>query len=663
METFRILMDLAAVLAAAIAMGFVFYRLKQPILIGYLIGGLLVGPFGLGFVTDRQTIEMFADLGVILLMFALGVEFSLAKLLPIWRVAALGGLAQISLLILLTVGGSKLLGVSLGAGILLGCVMALSSTVIVLKVLMERGELDSMHGRISLGLLIVQDLAVIPMMVLLPSLQDPTTAMGTGMLLAVGKAVLLLTAIGWLGAKVFPLLMSRVAATKSKELFLLSTVALCFGMASLTYAFGLSFALGAFVAGIVISESDHSHQIMADVLPLRDLFATMFFVSIGMLINPGFLSTRLPVVLGLVVALIVGKALVIFAVTRAFGYSGRTSLTVGLGLAQMGEFSFILAKMGEASGLLSEELFSLILASALVSIILTPSLLSAAVPIYRFALRFPLLRAVLSPGKAAIATAELTSIHDHVVICGFGRVGSNLGEVLIHHQLPVLVIDLDTKVLKSLQERGVKCLYGDAANPEVLRHAMLPLAKLMVIALPDPISCQLALEQAGKLNPKLTLLARAHRAEDLDLLYSKGAAQVIQPEFEASLEAIRFAFMHLGYAPQEILRYISDIRGQHYRQFLDDFRPDAVPDLVATLGDHEMKWLQVADAAALAGQTLEEAGIRRQTGAAVLAIKRDGRQWPNPHAEEVLMPGDQVLVMGEPAQIARLSELLGAAYV
>lgn len=516
-------------------------------------------------------------------MFALGVEFSLTQLKPIWRVAALGGLAQLVLLIGLTTGVTRLLGLSVGAGILLGCVIALSSTVIVLKVLMERGELDSRHGRISLGLLIVQDLSVVPIMILLPNLADPAKALGLPLAWAILKALVLLALVGGLGTKVFPWVIRRVAATKSKELFLLSTVALCFGMATVTSAFGLSFALGAFVAGIVVSESDHSHQIMADVLPLRDLFATLFFVSIGMLINPGFVVAHLPAVLGMVAAVILGKTLVIFGITRQFGYSGRTSLFVGLGLAQMGEFSFVLAKMGQTNGLLSDEVFSLVLASALLSIVLTPSLLATGPLLLRVANRWAPLRRLLQPSPTTAATAELVGLSDHVVICGFGRVGSNLGEVLIRHGLPVLVIDLDQGILQTLRGRGVTCLFGDASNPEVLRHALLPLAKLMVIALPDPVSCELALEHA----------------------------RLQQPEFEASLEAIRFSLAHLGYPAHEALRYVTDIRRHHYRQFMDDFRPDDVP---------------------------------------------------NPQADESLLADDLVLVMGDRTQIARLEKLLGVAY-
>lgn len=661
MDAFRLLQDLAAILVAAIACGAVFYRLKQPIIIGYLIGGLLVGPYALGFVSDVHTIEMFAEIGVALLMFALGVEFSFAELKPVYKVAVLGGALQILLAIALTGGVSTLFGLSLGAGILLGCIIAISSTVIVLKVLMERGELDSMHGRIALGLLIVQDLSVVPMMVILPNLSDPSKILGLPMLLALGKAALILGAIVLLGTRLFPVMMARIAATRSRELFLLTSVALCFGTAVLTYSFGLSLALGAFLAGIVVSESDHSHQILADVLPLRDLFATLFFVSVGMMINPAFLMTHLPAVAGLTLAIVLGKAVLIGGSAHLFGYAGRTSLAVGMGLAQIGEFSFVLAKMGRQGGLITEDFFSIILASALLSILATPLMMQAATPLYRLLIRLPFrrARAILKSGEH-LATAELTGLVDHVVILGFGRVGSNLGKVLVRSGIPVLVIDIDHLRIQELRARGVPSLYGDSSNLEVLRHARLELAKVLVVALPDPLACQLAIANARRINPSLDILARAQRSQDVPGLYQLGAEEVVQPEFEASIEVIRYTLAKLGYTSREIQRYSHQIRKEGYRQFQDDFNPDATPDLLEALGEAELLWLTIPPGSALDGHTLREVDLRGRTGAGVLAVRREGKTIPNPKADKRLCGNDEILVMGTLAQLNQLKALIDA---
>ncbi len=660
METFHLLRDLAAALAAALLMGLLFYRLKQPVIIGYLLAGLIVGPYGLKIVSDIHTIEGLAELGVMLLMFALGVEFSFSELAPVKRLALIGGATQIGVTVLLGTLAARFFGLEVGAGILLGWMIALSSTIIVLKVLLERGELESAHGKALLGLLIVQDLSVVLMMVMMPNLGDPAKILGWPMVWAIAKAALFLAAVVWLGTQLFPRFMRRVAATRNKELFLLAGVFLCFGTAAAGYLIGLSLALGAFIAGIVVSESDHSHQILADVLPLRDLFATLFFVSIGMLINPAFLVNNLAAVILLVLAIVLGKATLGFATARGFGYGGRTALAIGLGLAQIGEFSFVLAKLGEQQGLISSDLFSLILTGALITIILTPLLMQLPTPLY---LAFARLGWAdpKGPGgkvKAKIVTGELTGLVDHVIICGFGRVGHNLGEVLIHNNSPVLVIDMDQNVIMDLRRRGVSCIYGDSSNLAVLQHARVPLAKAVIITLPDPLSCQLAVQNARRLNASVPIIARAHRSQDMAALYELGATEVIQPEFEASLEVIRSTLAKLGYTTREIGRYSRLIRVKRYSQFQDDFNPDTVPDLMEALGEADLTWIEVAEDSELIGSTLRNLDWRGRTGVGVLAIHREGRVIPNPRADKPLKAGDKLLVLGTQDQLQLLARIL-----
>lgn len=637
-------------------MGLLFTRLHQPIIIGYLIGGLLVGPYGLRFVSDTAAVGMFAEIGVVLLMFALGVEFSLAELQPVWRVAIFGTLIQVALTVLVMTGVAGLLGLGFGTAVLLGFIVALSSTMIVLKVLMERGELDSMHGRVSLGILIVQDLSVVPMMLALPNLGDPSRTFGLPMLLTLGKAAVLLLAMWYLGTRLVPLIMRRVASTGSREIFLLASVGLAFGTAAGAYILGLSLAVGAFIGGLVASESDQSHQILAEVRPLRDLFATLFFVSVGMLINPSFIAAHPLAVAGTVAAIIAAKAAILGTIAHLFGYSGRTSVAVAAGLAQIGEFSFVLGKMGVEAGLLTQELFSMVLAPALLTIVATPWLMQAYLPVHGMLQR--LWPARVPPARPTVGTGDLKGIADHVVICGFGRVGCNVGEVLDRHGIPFLVIDIDQNVIQSLRSRGVPCVYGDAANLEVMRQAMLPLAKLVIIALPDPLGTRLALHHARRLNPRLLVLCRSHRTEDIEVLYEAGADQVIQPEFEASVEAIRYTLTVLGYSAHQIDRYTQEIREAHYRQFLDDFKPQEVATIWEALGKQELQWLVVSPRSKLASMTISDSAIRTRTGAAILAIRRDGGTIPNPPPDAILNPGDALLVMGHPDQIEQLEHLL-----
>jgi CPA2 family monovalent cation:H+ antiporter-2 len=329
-----------------------------------------------------------------------------------------------------------------------------------------------------------------------------------------------------------------------------------------------------------------------------------------------------------------------------------------MSLAQIGEFSIVLGKMGAQMAIISGELLAIILGSTLLTIIATPLMMQAAVPLYRMLSRIRGKAAGQVIGVDGKATATLEGLVDHVVLCGFGRVGSNLGEVLIRHQIPVIVIDIDQNLIQRLREQGVTCIYGDSSNMEVMRHASLPTARAVVIALPDPMSCRLALEHAKELNPKVDVVVRAHRTDDVATLYSQGADQVIQPEFEASIEAIRYTLAKLGYSPREVHLYATKIRRARYRQFLDDFSPAEVPDLVDALSEQDLHWIDIAADSAVTGRSLKDAAIRSRTGAAILAIRRDGQVLSNPDPDLVLAAGDAVLVMGEAPQVDRLNQLL-----
>ncbi|MBI6546848.1 MAG: cation:proton antiporter [Cyanobacteria bacterium NC_groundwater_1444_Ag_S-0.65um_54_12] len=603
MNGFRLLIDLATISGAAIVMGLLFHRLKQPVVVGYLIGGLLVGPYGFKFISDVPTIEGFAEIGIVLLMFTLGFELSLAELKPVWKIAVWGTLLQLLATTALVVGVGSLLGLPYERGLLLGFIVAISSTMIVLKVLMERGEVDSTHGRICIGMLIVQDISVVPIMAILPTLAQPATFWGLPLLSALAKAIALLLMLGWLGTRFFPSLIGLFAATRNKELFLLAIIAICFSTAAMTYFSGLSLALGAFLAGLVAAKSDLGRQILAQIMPLRDLFATLFFVSTGMLIDPTLLLGGLGSVMLLLLGIMVGKAVITFLLVRFFGFALRPALLVSIGLAQIGEFSFVLARMGQQQGILTAEQFSLVLAAALLSILMMPILLQLATfldslanrlqrPPYLsdFRSRLPWLSPLLArwekriKAKTAVSsgypleTRNRCTPPGHVVICGFGRVGRNLGEVLTHHKIPLLVVEIDPSVVQELQTLGIPYIFGDAGQLAVLNHAKLECARLLIVALPDPISTRLVLEQASYLNDNLPILCRAHRTSDVEEFYQCGADQVIQPEFEASLEAIRYTLAAVGNEPKEIENYVNGIRIAHYRQFLDDFKPEEVAE-------------------------------------------------------------------------------------
>ncbi len=560
MEELSLLTSMAIVLGIALIAGMAARRLRLPVIIGYLLGGVVIGPFGLKLIEDVDEVETMATIGVVLLMFALGIEFSLKTLRRVGRVATIGGVAQIISTIALGVLVGWLLDWPMQHALMFGLFISLSSTIVVLKTLMDRGEMGSTHGRVMIGILLVQDLSVVPMMVIIPSLEESGTALLGSLGWATLKALGFLGGIFVLGFWVLPWLMRRVAGVRSRELFLLAVVCLCLGAAFGAYKAGLSIALGAFVAGLVVSESDYAHQALADIRPLRDVFAVLFFVSLGMLIDPGFVADNPTEVAVVVASIVLGKFVIMSLVARAFGYSYKTVLFVGSGLFQIGEFSFILAALALDMGLISNYLYSLTLTAALITILFTPFGMNLASVVYHRLGQSErgsrLLAARADPGSPE----DLKPLTNHVVVCGYGRMSKNLGQVLERRRFQYLVIDIDPRVIDSVRERGIPCIYGDASNPEILAQAGLGKCRVMVVTFPDPISTKLAVENARRINPRLDVVARLHMEEDVEELRSLGVAEIVQPEMEAGLEVIRHTLHRCGLSGQEILYIVNTLR-------------------------------------------------------------------------------------------------------
>ncbi|MCL4459456.1 MAG: cation:proton antiporter [Chloroflexi bacterium] len=565
MAELGLISDLALAFLAALAGGAIAVRLGQSAIIGYLLAGMAIGPFTLRLVGDVDRVRVLAEIGVIFLMFALGVEFSLTQLKRVQRVAIFGGIAQILLTIALGLAIGQYFGWDMPQAAFFGSLIALSSTMVVLKLLMERGELDTVHGRIMLGLLIVQDLSVVPMMVLLPEMAQAADNLPVTLLLAVTKAALFLAATYYLGTYLVPRLLFRIAATKSRELFLLTIVCLALGAAVGTYLFGLTLAFGAFIAGLIVSESDFSHQILAEVLPLRDLFSVLFFVAIGMLINPLFIGQNIGLVIVMVLAIVLGKFLICSLLTAGFGYSSKTAIYVGLGLVQIGEFSFVLARLGVDEGILPDYIYSLTLAGALITILLTPLSISLGPRLLAMLERTPVLTRLAVENPALYLDVPPAGLSQHVVICGYGDVGRHLAAILDVRKFKYLVIDYDPYVLAELRERGVPCIYGDAANERVLAQTSLPKAKLLAVALPDPIATDLVIRNALRLNPKLDIIARAEHVAVLEPLCKSGMVEMVHPKFEAALEMIRHTLHRFGVSGPESQSLVNRLRMDHYR--------------------------------------------------------------------------------------------------
>ncbi|OGO42987.1 MAG: sodium:proton exchanger, partial [Chloroflexi bacterium RBG_16_60_22] len=505
MEGLNIGLDLLIVLVTAVAGGMLARWLRLPVILGYLAGGVAFGPYGLGLVHETESIHSLAEIGVVLLLFAIGLELSLKELLKLGKVAVVGGVMQMVITAAVMFWVGRMVGFGVTGAVFFGFIIAMSSTMVALKLLMERGELDTTHGRIMLGVLLVEDIGAVPIMVAMQVISSDTGGLLPSLGIAFAKAAGFIGLMLALGYWFMPWFLKRVAGQRSRELFLLTVVVICLAAAFGTYYFGLSAAFGAFAAGLLISQSGFARQAFADIMPLRDTFAALFFVSLGMLANLHFVVNNLATVAIVVVAIILTKFLVYSVITRSFGYSHKTVLMVGTGLAQAGEFSFILATMGVQTGIISDSLFSLIIASAIITLLVTPFAMSFNSFLYRWLSQRAWFARQLSAGADPAWHVGSLELSRHAVICGYGDIGARVAAVLEKQKFSYLVIELDPTVIAQLRARGVPCIYGDASNPEILTHASLDRARVLICTIPDYVAEELTARNALRINPKLDI--------------------------------------------------------------------------------------------------------------------------------------------------------------
>ena len=633
--------DIALILVAALLGGLVARRLGLPLILGYIVAGVAVGPnTGGPTVSSVHEIELLAEIGVALLLFTIGLHFSLDELVPVRRVALFGTAAQMALTIAFGYGLGRLLGFGWQEAAWFGALLSLSSTAVVLKSLSEQGVMGTLSSRVIIGMLVAQDLAVVPLIIVLPELGS----LGQG-LSELGVAALRAAAfVGVMvvfGRRVLPWLMARVAAWNSRELFLISVVAIGLGVGYATYLFGLSFAFGAFVAGLVLSQSDYSHQALADVEPLRDVFAMLFFVSVGMLLDPGFLIQNAGTV-ALVVALVFAvKGLVFAGVVRAFGYGNIIPFAVGLGLFQVGEFSFVIARVGVEEGAISQSNYSIVLSTAVITMSLTPFAMRLAPFLYgRWRERFP---------KEAMNTFNLPErgLGDHVVIAGYGRVGSFVARLLARLDQPFVVVDPNPARADEARDSSYPVVYGDAGAEPVLEAAGVRRARLVIVTVPDPVGARLVVERVRSINPNVHVVARTTTVEQLEELGRLGVYEAVHPESEAGLELGRQALSHLGVPVGDIQRFADEVRRELYAPIT---RQGTEGDLLAQLErasrQIETEWVRLPENSSLEGRTIGDLGVRTQTGASIVAIVRDDLVLAGPGPDARFEPGDLVGVLG-----------------
>ncbi|WP_055075420.1 cation:proton antiporter [Pseudanabaena sp. 'Roaring Creek'] len=567
-EDFRLIVDLVTVLAAASFGGLLAAALRLPVLLGYIFGGIIVGPTGLGLIKELIQVETLAQFGVAFLLFALGVEFSLKQLNKVRAIALGGGTLQI----LLTIALTTVLSVFVGwvdtpvQGVFLGGILSLSSTAVVLRSLMETNETESAQGQVTLGMLIIQDLALGLMLAVLPALDHPETV---GVEVVKALSVTALFAGGAIAAGIWliPPFLRWVASTESRELFLLSVIVLCLGIALLTEHLGLSIEMGAFVAGLMISEVEYADQALTYVEPLRDVFATLFFAAIGMLIDPLFLIQNWELILSLVAIVMIGKFLIVVPLVSFFRYPLRVAIFAGLGLAQIGEFSFVLASEGQKLGLVSRRVYLLILGTTAVTLMVTPFLLKATPQILLLLEKVPFLKTWMNKLDMPQEISVNAVLKDHVVVCGYGRIGQGIVTLLQSKGYSVLVIEEAESKVQILRAQNIPYLYGNCASPLVLEKAEIDHARSMLIAISDPIATRLAVQRAVSISPAIDIVARAEKDADIDTLYQLGAKEVVHPTFEASLELSTHLLICLGEKSQDIQSEINAVRRSRYANF------------------------------------------------------------------------------------------------
>ncbi len=648
-----VLRELIILLAVSLPITYLFHRAKLPALVGFLITGVLIGPYGASVITEMRVVQRLADIGVVLLLFAVGLEFSIEDILKSSRQFFIGGTTQVLLTIAVVAGIATTLRYPLPQAIFFGFLASLSSTAIVLKMYSDRSELDTAHGKLGTGILLFQDIAVVPMMLMLPVLSQASAAgvvTPLSVFISLGKAILGLIGVYLAAREVVPYLLHQVIRLRNREMFFLLVVLLCLGTAWVTYSLGLSLALGAFLAGIIISESEYSHHIVSEITPFRDYFASIFFISVGMLLHTAYFRVHWLILVTMALLLIVMKTGLVAATAALLRYPLRSSLLAGLGLAQIGEFSFLLAQQGHNQGLIDANVFQMFVNTSILSMLASPFLIQVA--------------PWITTRWTGLADDDrddvnICGLNGHTVIAGYGLNGRNLSKTLRATHIPYVVLEVNADTIRKAREEGEPIIYGDITRQDVLKRAGVDCAKVIVFAISDHAATRMSIRLARLLNPAIFILIRTRYAAEVDELIRLGANQVIPEEFETSIE-IFSRVLHEYHVPSNIIaNQIQLIRFGGYKMLrglsLDQEHLGHVATLLAgATVDH----IQIESDSLAVGKTLRDLDIRKISGATVIAIARDGEATTNPEPNIMLQPGDIVVLIGAHRDLDEAVKLL-----
>lgn len=656
MPEMHFLQDLLVLFGLGIVAVVAFHRLNLPPVLGFLVTGVICGPFGFKLVDDSRAIETLAEIGLVLLLFTIGIEFSVKTFLRLKKFLLIAGGLQVGL----TIGAGALIGhytgISWASAAFLGMLGALSSTAIVIRILEYRGDIDSTHGRAALSILIFQDLCIVPMVLITPFLGGQDGSLWDVALLS-GKAILFLVLAGTVARFLVPWLLNQVARTKKREAFVLSVILLCLGTATATSHFGLSMALGAFIAGLIVSESKYSHQALGELVPFREVFNCLVFVSIGMLFDVRILLSDPLMVLQALLVVVLAKSLIGAAVTAAMGHSLRVALLTGFALAQVSEFSFVLAKVGINVGLLDARMNQLFLAVAILSMFLTPASLFAGTKLSGWLER--LLPRFLPGGGDSTAGAAQEKPKNHVIIVGLGLGGRNLAGVLAEVGIPYIIIEQDPQIVRSEKAKGVPILYGDSSRQEVLHHAGIEDARVLALTVSDQETVLRSAELAKRMNPNLHIVARARYVDEIKPLVAVGAHDVIPEELMGSLEVSSLVLRNYLLPREVIEQCVQKLRQEQGKAWQSLYEGQHCPGacLPCDPSDLAVEIRRIVPGSALAGQSLLGSGLCAKTGVTVVAIQRlETTILLDSGNDAQVQVGDLLILFGKREQLALAGE-------
>ncbi len=636
--------ELITVLAASILVIVVFHRLKIPVVVGFLITGILIGPGGLALVKDLDAINAIAEIGVVMLLFIIGIEFSLERLQKIQKYFWIGGGLQVSLTIAIIAAISILIGFTPNIGIFYGFLVAQSSTSVLLKLLSDKNMIKSPVGEVSVGISLFNDVALLPMLVLVPALAQLKTISVFSLSARLALSVVAIFAVFFVTRKIMPPIIEAIVRTRIKEIFLIFTLLTCLGMAYITASIGFSLALGAFLAGIILSESNYSHQIVSDILPFRDVFSSIFFISIGMLLDTRLVWGLKGEVLLVVIGILLVKAIIVIFAVRLLKFNFKISLLSAFGLAQIGEISFVLASLGRENGLITWQIFQIFIASSIMTLLIAPLCFEFGQKMLdNLYDRFEKKR----EGKPILP--EEKEFQNHVIIAGFGLNGQNVTRVLKETGIPYVILEVNPDTFRRVSQAGEPIIFGDVSSPVILKEAGIARARVLVLAISDPAATRRSVSIVRQLNPDIFIIVRTRFASEIEELYRLGANDVIPEEFETSIE-IFVRVLEKFHLPRNIINtHVQIIRSEHYgllRGAISSSRrlSEKVCDFLEA---GVVETFLVADNLSIAGKTLGEIDLRGKTGVTVIAVVRNEKTWSGPGADFRLEAGDIMVLVGD----------------